>query len=600
MAEDYVEAACSDGGDAGECSGRQCNKALTLISGGDGKVGSYADVVQSVEDFACEKEAYNFVNGDECIQAANELIMKTLENPKEDEQTTLGNKILNLRPFGLRLNLTSSFHEYKKLCASEVKTGRGLLSRVKDEDLGRMKASNFTAALIRIGSWERVSRNEGDLVAKCYFAKRKLVWEILEGRLKRKIEIQWNNIIAIQANIQDEKPAVLEIELNERPTFFVEVDPQPRKHTIWSSTLDFTGGQANKCRSHYLVFPPGSLDKHYEKLLQCDDRLFELTKKAFPSMPWSPTFPDENGLRYNPRTLNMLKRTQLPPPSFTASMPMGLRPQTRPCDGMRHLSCNELTSPISVVDFAYSNDQFINNARVWNQGMNSYGDALAKDQTGRLVAHISPTQLNSTLPFQSFVQANSDFSRQKCSQIYPVIYHGQGVARDEALYNLDNQCLIDAQVGSCNGSNDFPGADSLDEVLNLPEENTKVLMNPAQCHVTDYYVHISGVVGQFHQKQEVAALPPEAGLENPVAHILPGIPFASCDQLYQHQASPAHSRVYQNCNNSKDSMNMITGALHGPEMIAANPTISKITGRGNATEMSVDNLYDIKTTVCRF
>ncbi|KAJ8752542.1 hypothetical protein K2173_004830 [Erythroxylum novogranatense] len=602
MDEDYVEVPhrfiCSDGGDVGcECSGSQCNKALTSVSGGGGKVGSYAglsDVVQYVEDSDCEKDAYNFVDGVECIQAANELIMRTLENQKEDEQTALGNKILNLRPFGLRLNLTSSFREYKKKSASEVETGRGLLNRVKDDDLGKMKASNFTASLLRIGSWERVSRNEGDLVAKCYFAKRKLVWEILEGRLKRKIEIQWSNIIAIQANIQDKKPAVLEIELNERPTFYVEVDPQPRKHTIWSSTSDFTGGHANKCRTHYLVFPPGSLDTHYEKLLQCDDRLLELTKKAFPSMPWSPTFPDENGVHYNPRILNMLNSyqgMQLPPPSLTASMPMGLRPQTRSYDGMRHLSCNEL-SPISVVDFAHSNDQLINDARVWKQGMNSYGDAPAKDQAGRLVAHVSSTQLNSTLPRQSFVQANSDFSWHKCSQIDPFFYQGQGIARDEASYNLTNQFLIGAQLGSCNGSNHLPGADSLTLVLNPPDENTKVSMNPAQCQVIDDYVHISGVGGQFHQKQEVVALPAEASLENPVAHIPADIPFASCDQSYQHQASPAYSRVYQNCNNSNDSMSMTTGALYAPEMIAANPTIGKITGRGYATEMSVDNLYD--------
>jgi len=30
------------------------------------------------------------------------------------------------------------------------------------------------------------------LVAKCYFAKRKLVWEVLEGELKSKMEIQWS------------------------------------------------------------------------------------------------------------------------------------------------------------------------------------------------------------------------------------------------------------------------------------------------------------------------------------------------------------------------------------------------------------------------
>lgn len=37
------------------------------------------------------------------------------------------------------------------------------------------------------GQW--VSRYEADLVAKCYFAKHKLVWEVLDGGLKSKIEM---------------------------------------------------------------------------------------------------------------------------------------------------------------------------------------------------------------------------------------------------------------------------------------------------------------------------------------------------------------------------------------------------------------------------
>ncbi|OAY71873.1 hypothetical protein ACMD2_11155 [Ananas comosus] len=64
--------------------------------------------------------------------------------------------------------------------------------------IDRLKASNFPATLLRIGLGSKwilfryVSRYEGDLVAKCYFAKHKLVWEVLEGGLKSKIEIQWS------------------------------------------------------------------------------------------------------------------------------------------------------------------------------------------------------------------------------------------------------------------------------------------------------------------------------------------------------------------------------------------------------------------------
>lgn len=55
------------------------------------------------------------------------------------------------------------------------------------------------------------SRYEGDLVAKCYFAKHKLVWEVLDGGLKNKIEIQWSDIMAIKANHPDNEPGTLDV-----------------------------------------------------------------------------------------------------------------------------------------------------------------------------------------------------------------------------------------------------------------------------------------------------------------------------------------------------------------------------------------------------
>ncbi|GER25303.1 hypothetical protein STAS_00876 [Striga asiatica] len=73
-----------------------------------------------------------------------------------------------------------------------------------------------------------VSTYEGDLVAKCYFAKHKLVWEVLECGLKSKIEIQWSDIMALKAE--------------SRPTFFREINPQPKKHTLSQATTD---GQAS-------------------------------------------------------------------------------------------------------------------------------------------------------------------------------------------------------------------------------------------------------------------------------------------------------------------------------------------------------------------
>ncbi|PWA60710.1 hypothetical protein CTI12_AA379950 [Artemisia annua] len=95
------------------------------------------------------------------------------------------------------------------------------------------------------------SKHEGDLVAKCYFAKHKLVWEVLDGGLKNKIEIQWSDIMALKATYPDDGPGTLDI--------VVIVIVLVR---------------------HCLQCPQGLLGKHYEKLIQCDPRLNFLSQQA--------------------------------------------------------------------------------------------------------------------------------------------------------------------------------------------------------------------------------------------------------------------------------------------------------------------------------
>ncbi|KAL3591102.1 hypothetical protein D5086_009742, partial [Populus alba] len=107
------------------------------------------------------------------------------------------------------------------------------------------------------------SKNEGDLMAKCYFIKKKLVWEFLQGRLKYKIEIQWSDISEINAVMEKNQPGILQIELNRPPTFHEEIDPQPRKQAIWKLAKDFTGRQAS-------IFS--------------EPRFFKLSKQSFPTL----------------------------------------------------------------------------------------------------------------------------------------------------------------------------------------------------------------------------------------------------------------------------------------------------------------------------
>ncbi|KAI4381071.1 hypothetical protein MLD38_007185 [Melastoma candidum] len=196
-------------------------------------------------------------------------------------------------PLGLRLRKSPSLLDLIQMKLSQGDTN---LRNAQSENLSaeeqmdskgsaalctsdKMKASNFPASLLRIGQWEYKSRYEGDLVAKCYFAKHKLVWEVLEGGLKSKIEIQWSDIVALKAHCPDDGPSTLKVVLSRQPLFFRETNPQPRKHTLWQATSDFTDGQASIHRQHFLECQPGLLAKHFEKLIQCDMRLGFLSRQ---------------------------------------------------------------------------------------------------------------------------------------------------------------------------------------------------------------------------------------------------------------------------------------------------------------------------------
>ncbi|GLJ53584.1 hypothetical protein SUGI_1143130 [Cryptomeria japonica] len=192
-----------------------------------------------------------------------------------------------LGPLGLKLRKSPSLkelidrslgHKHRETLEDVKSSAWDMAKNITFEE--KKKASNFSALALRIGAWEYVSRFEGDLVAKCYFSKRKLVWEVLEGGLKSKLEIQWGDISGLNATCPQNGPGTLEIELSRPPMFFKESDPQPRKHTIWQATSDFTSGQATLYKRHLLQFAKGQLERHYQNLIQSDARLNMLSKKG--------------------------------------------------------------------------------------------------------------------------------------------------------------------------------------------------------------------------------------------------------------------------------------------------------------------------------
>ncbi|CDP21606.1 unnamed protein product, partial [Coffea canephora] len=184
----------------------------------------------------------------------------------------------------------------------------------------KLKASNFPATILRIGTWEYKSRYERDLVAKCYFAKHKLVWE---------------------TNYPDDGPGTLDVVLARQPLFFRETNPQPRKHTLWQATSDFTGGQASIQRRHFLQCPQGLLGKHFEKLIQCDPRLNFLSKQGEITLD-SPYFEP----RICSPTFFNLRDAASPSGGQSSSSRNEQDTISRPRESIRH----ETPSPSSVMD----------------------------------------------------------------------------------------------------------------------------------------------------------------------------------------------------------------------------------------------------------
>ncbi|XP_073118084.1 uncharacterized protein [Elaeis guineensis] len=153
------------------------------------------------------------------------------------------------------------------------------LKHPPSQAIRKMKPSKFHAPTrLRIGAWEHVSRHEGDLEAKCYFARQKLIWEFLESGLKSKIEIPWSHIKGLKVTYPETGDGTLDIKIARPPLFYKETDPQPRKHTIWRPTTDFTGFQASIHR-HFLECEQDSLRENMDMIFQCNPRLYFLSQQ---------------------------------------------------------------------------------------------------------------------------------------------------------------------------------------------------------------------------------------------------------------------------------------------------------------------------------
>ncbi|KAJ6757036.1 hypothetical protein OIU74_026318 [Salix koriyanagi] len=460
-------------------------------------------------------------NDNESNELGFEVNQRIIYAPKRSrDQDEMARKLMQLHPLGLHLSITPNLMNSIMIPNYTAKVEAGTTSESSGDqsrtgsDFGlqllseKLKASNFAATFIRIGSWERKSRNEGDLVAKCYFAKKKLVWELLKGGLKSKIEIQWNDIIGINASMLENQLGILQIELNEPPTFHEETDPQPRKHTIWKPASDFTGGQASICRRHFLTFPAGYLDKHYEKLLLNEPRLFELSKQSFPTLK-NPYFRSKfDGCRgisfdFNRSGQDIHPGMQFSFPNFP---PRPVQTQHAQPYGHAGLSSfKEIPSPSSVMDFSPSDScSFLENQRIalWGQGMSNYTDSLARNQG--LAPDFPSTVVHPAVPLQNYNLTSS----------------GQGAEINsyaaKALSDLENQLLSDMQVGSYDERCHVQRVLSLNQLVNLNEKVNPESNNASQetfysrdSSAEDSLFFSTGenFSGQFYEQQPATSMP---------------------------------------------------------------------------------------------
>ncbi|XP_048636083.1 uncharacterized protein LOC125609123 [Brassica napus] len=195
--------------------------------------------------------------------------------------------------------IESKFQEERQKQLYSTENTKALTTHETPTTTEKLKAMNFEISKITIGEWTHKSVYPHDLIAKFYFAKKRLMWEILDedSKLKRKIEMQWSDVLSFRASFPPQnETGTLEVELGKCPTFFLEVNPQRAKHTQWKQLdQDFTPGQsASKYRRHTLQISPGDLKMNLEKLVSAVSFWSKLAKVNFPTLPQSLYFDNGN------------------------------------------------------------------------------------------------------------------------------------------------------------------------------------------------------------------------------------------------------------------------------------------------------------------
>uniref|UniRef100_A0ACD5UBF1 Uncharacterized protein n=1 Tax=Avena sativa TaxID=4498 RepID=A0ACD5UBF1_AVESA len=236
------------------------------------------------------KRGFSFPGDDACRRLVTISADTDDENREEEEMPPVkktrhqSNKATNVvnelfSPESIHSSSPLGLNLTKSPCFLELIQKKLALAAKETKPSQKLQASSFQASVLTIGDWEWKSRYEGDLVAKFYFAKRKVVWEILLKGLKSKIEIKFSEISALRISCPKDLPGTLDIMVSGEPQFFRETTPRPYKCTSWHASTDFTGGRARTLSRHILQCDSGIMDKHIANLLSEDNRLYLLSQE---------------------------------------------------------------------------------------------------------------------------------------------------------------------------------------------------------------------------------------------------------------------------------------------------------------------------------
>ncbi|KAJ6306004.1 hypothetical protein OIU78_021352 [Salix suchowensis] len=395
------------------------------------------------------------INDDESNDIVSQTNQIIRETPKiSNEENEMARKLLQLNnPLGLLLSpppywmdsVTNPnhartieagvFHESSNQSMESSDFGHQLMSY-------RLRASNFAASFIKIGEWQRASRNEGDLVAKFYFVKKKLVWEFLQGPIKYKIEIPWSHIIGINAVMEKNQPGILRIELNQPPTFHEEINPQPREtyHVEASKRLHWNASFHFQVASSY-SFPTLKNPFFHSNSHGNPGFAFDYNQGGQDSNLRSqfnfPNFPSHARQTQHFQPYEHIGKTQ----HVQRYGHNGHAQHAQPCRHNGLSSLKEMHSPASDSYNVLENQRM----SYWDQGMRIYTDALARNQG--LVPFV-PTQVHPAATFQNYSLANL----------------GQ-----EAVMN-NNALLGDIQAGNYHEKYRMEMIESLSKMVNLHKE----------------------------------------------------------------------------------------------------------------------------------